>query len=316
MELSPKQAGFAPGRLDRIADHLSRAYIDNGKIAGCQVAVTRHGHLAYFKSLGQMDRERGKPMARRHHLPHLFDDQADHLGGADDALRARLLPAQRSGASLRAGVARPARLGVGRRRRRWRPRGPNRPVSMRDMLCHTGGLTYGAALAALGAPDSGHPVDKEYARSRRAPRRRRGPARLHGQARPSVPLRYQPGERWMYSLSTDVCGALVEIISGKRFDKYPAGRDLRAAEDEGHRLLRAAARSSTASPPTIAAAPDKKLQLIDDPAEEHVPEGADLLLRRRRPHRHHGGLCALLRDAAARRRARRRAHPRARAPSS
>ena len=35
-----------------------------------------------------------------------------------------------------------------------------------------------------------------------------------------VPLRYQPGERWMYSLSTDVCGALVEKISGQRFDKY------------------------------------------------------------------------------------------------
>ena len=63
MELNPKAAGFAPGRLERIAEHLSRNYVDNGKIAGCQVAVTRKGHLAYFKSLGQMDRERGKPMA-------------------------------------------------------------------------------------------------------------------------------------------------------------------------------------------------------------------------------------------------------------
>ena len=35
-----------------------------------------------------------------------------------------------------------------------------------------------------------------------------------------VPLLYQPGERWMYSLSTDVCGALVEAISGQRFDKF------------------------------------------------------------------------------------------------
>ena len=35
-----------------------------------------------------------------------------------------------------------------------------------------------------------------------------------------VPLRYQPGERWMYSLATDVCGYLVEAISGKRFDRY------------------------------------------------------------------------------------------------
>jgi len=35
-----------------------------------------------------------------------------------------------------------------------------------------------------------------------------------------VPLRYQPGERWMYSLATDVCGALVERISGKPLDRY------------------------------------------------------------------------------------------------
>src|SRR5476651_273732 len=63
MELNPKAAGFAPGRLDRLADPLNRAYIDSGKIAGCQVAGTRKGHLAYFKSLGQMDKERGKAMA-------------------------------------------------------------------------------------------------------------------------------------------------------------------------------------------------------------------------------------------------------------
>src|ERR1700680_4444323 len=62
MELSPREAVCTAGRLDRIADHLNRAYVDNGKIAGCQVAVTRRGHLAYFKSLGQMDRERSKPM--------------------------------------------------------------------------------------------------------------------------------------------------------------------------------------------------------------------------------------------------------------
>ena len=41
----------------------NRSYIEPGKIAGCQVAVARHGHLAYFKSLGRMDLERGRPMA-------------------------------------------------------------------------------------------------------------------------------------------------------------------------------------------------------------------------------------------------------------
>ncbi len=62
MELAPEKAGFSAARLERITDHLNRAYIDSGKIAGCQVLVARHGHAAYFKSLGQMDRERAKQM--------------------------------------------------------------------------------------------------------------------------------------------------------------------------------------------------------------------------------------------------------------
>src|ERR1022692_4238204 len=63
MELAPKKTGLSTARLERITDHLERRYIGPGKIAGCQVAVARHGHLAYFKSLGQMDRERGAAMA-------------------------------------------------------------------------------------------------------------------------------------------------------------------------------------------------------------------------------------------------------------
>jgi len=58
MEIALKRAGFAPERINRITDHLSRNYIEPGKITGCQVMVARHGHVAYFKSFGQMDRER------------------------------------------------------------------------------------------------------------------------------------------------------------------------------------------------------------------------------------------------------------------
>jgi CubicO group peptidase (beta-lactamase class C family) len=140
---------------------------------------------------------------------------------------------------------------------------PGRPLSMRDMLCHTGGLTYGNALAALGAPDTAHPVDKEYAKL--GVRRGDGEdlrAFMGKLAR--VPLRYQPGERWMYSLSTDVCGALVEIISGKRFDKFLADEifaplkmtDTAFQVPQG-KLGRFAA--------NYRRGPDKKLQLIDDP---------------------------------------------------
>ena len=63
MHVDPHAAGFDPARLDRITEHLQRSYVGPGKIAGCQTAVVRHGHLALFSSLGSMDVERGTPMA-------------------------------------------------------------------------------------------------------------------------------------------------------------------------------------------------------------------------------------------------------------
>jgi CubicO group peptidase (beta-lactamase class C family) len=218
MDLSPARSGFSTDRLERITDHLNRSYIDSGKIAGCQVAVARRGHLAYFKSLGQMDLEAGKAMAddalfriysmtkpiTSVALMTLFEQGYFQL---DDPV-SRYVPEWRDQKVWVSGEGDQMVLAD-----------PVRPMSFRHVLSHTGGLTYGSLLASLGAPDDGHPVDKEYARHKV----RRGDGEtLHDFAMKlaKVPLRYQPGERWMYSLSTDVCGYLVERISGKRFDHY------------------------------------------------------------------------------------------------
>jgi CubicO group peptidase (beta-lactamase class C family) len=218
MELAPKATGLSTGRLERITDHLERNYIAPGKIAGCQVAVARHGHLAYFRSLGQMDREAAKPMA---------DDAIFRIYSMTKPITSVALMSlyERGYFQLNDPVSRffpswkSQRVWVSGQGAEMVTEAPTRPVSMRDMLCHTGGLTYGSALVALGAPDSGHPVDKAYAEV--------GVRRDDGETLTDfmdklarVPLRYQPGERWMYSLSTDVCGALVEKISGQRFDRY------------------------------------------------------------------------------------------------
>src|SRR3954462_11086432 len=62
-DLEPKSAGFDPDRLARIDRHLQEAYIDRGHIAGCQVLVVRHGHVAHRSTLGAMDLERGTAVA-------------------------------------------------------------------------------------------------------------------------------------------------------------------------------------------------------------------------------------------------------------
>jgi CubicO group peptidase (beta-lactamase class C family) len=93
-----------------------------------------------------------------------------------------------------------------------------RPISFRDLLTHTAGLTYGASLAALGVPPES-PVDQIYVDlqigSDLASDLDTLVRRLAG-----VPLRFQPGQRWMYSIATDVCGALIERISGQSLTDY------------------------------------------------------------------------------------------------
>jgi CubicO group peptidase (beta-lactamase class C family) len=262
METSPNEAGFAPERLARIADHLNRNYIDKQKIAGCQIAVSRRGHPAFFASLGQMDIERGKPVK---------DDTIFRLYSMTKPITSVALMTlyERGYFQLNDPVHRfipgwrDHRVWVSGEGAAMETVRPNRPVSMRDMLCHTGGLTYGAMLAALGAPDDRHPVDKVYKDI--GVRRGDGETLMEFvQKLGRVPLRYQPGERWMYSLSTDVCGALVEIISGKSFDKYlqgeifdPLGMKDTAFFVAPEKLPRFAA--------NYARGANKSLRLIDDP---------------------------------------------------
>jgi CubicO group peptidase (beta-lactamase class C family) len=60
MEVNQVKAGFSASKLQQIDRHLNENYMNPGKIAGCQVMVSRHGVPAYFESFGEMDRERAK----------------------------------------------------------------------------------------------------------------------------------------------------------------------------------------------------------------------------------------------------------------
>jgi CubicO group peptidase (beta-lactamase class C family) len=262
MDLAHARSGLSGERLNRIADHLNRSYIDSGKIAGCQVAVARHGHLAYFKSLGQMDLARGKPMAddaifriysmskpiTSVALMTLFEQGYFQL---DDPV-SRYVPEWKDHKVWLSGDGDQMELVA-----------PNRPMSFRHVLSHSGGLTYGSLLASLGAPDDGNPVDKAYALH--GVRRGDGET-LHDFAMKlaKVPLRYQPGEAWMYSLSTDVCGYLVERISGKRFDRYlqEVIFDPLKMVDTSFSVAKDKVGRFTANYQRL---PNKTLRLVDDP---------------------------------------------------
>ena len=262
MDQSATRTGLSTERLERITAHLNRNYIEPGKIAGCQVAVTRHGHMAYFRSFGQMDRERNKPMAddtifriysmskpiTSVALMMLYEQGYFQL---DDAV-SRYIPEWRDHKVWVAGDGDRMELVA-----------PNTPMTFRHVLSHSGGLTYGSLLAALGAPDDGHPVDKAYAEHK--VRRGHGET-LHDFAMKlaKVPLRYHPGERWMYSLATDVCGYLVEAISGQRFDHYLQEHIFGPLRMKDTGFVVAADKVSRFAA-NYQRLPNKTLRLVDDP---------------------------------------------------
>ena len=268
MDTQSQWTGLDAGRLEHIASHLDRNYIAPGKIAGCQLAISRHGQPAYLRSFGLMDRERARPMA---------DDTIFRIFSMTKPITSIALMQlyEQGHFQLNDPVSRyiPSwrnhRVWVSGRGASMVTEPPVRPVSMRDLLGHTGGLTYGGALAALGAPDEGDPVDEAYAEARVT---RSGEDSLAAFASKigNVPLRYQPGERWMYSYSTDVCGALVEIISGRPLDQYiaevitgPLGMVDTAFQVAAEKASRLAANYQRAA--------DKSLKLVDDPvASEYL----------------------------------------------
>ena len=253
MELAPKRAGFAAERINRITEHLDKNYIAPGKIAGCQTLVARHGHVAYFKSLGLMDRERRKPMTddtifRLYSMTKPITSVAlmtlfehGHFQLNDPV--SRFIPAWRDHKVWVSGEGSSMETAV-----------PARPMTMRHVLSHTGGLTYGA---------TNHPVDRAY--------REVGVGRGTGETLSGfadklakVPLRYQPGERWMYSLSTDVCGYLVEAISGKSFDQY-LQETIFDPLDMKDTSFMVAPRKADRFAANYERQADKSLKLIDDP---------------------------------------------------
>ena len=253
MELAPKRAGFAPERINRITDHLNRSYIEPGKIAGCQTLVARHGHVAYFKSFGLMDRERRKPMAddtifRIYSMTKPIASIAlmtlyeqGHFQLNDPV--SRFIPAWREHKVWVSGAGADMQVLT-----------PEKPMTMRHILSHTSGLTYGA---------TNHPVDRVY---REAVVNRGAGETLatFAEKLAKVPLRYAPGERWMYSLSTDVCGYLVEVISGKRFDQY-LQENIFDPLDMKDTSFSVAPRKIDRFAANYERQPDKTLKLIDDP---------------------------------------------------
>ena len=257
MEVNAEKAGLDPNRLETISRHLMENYITPGKIAGCQVMISRGGVPAYFRSFGQMDIERDKPVQEDTifriysmtkpitsvALMMLFEEGRFQL---NDSV-SRFIPSWKG-----------QQVWVSGDGDDMETREPASPMTMRHVLSHTSGLTYGTGLFP-----SEHPVDKFY--DKLGVNRNAGETiESFAEKLSTVPLRYDPGTQWCYSLATDVCGCLVEFISGVPFAQFlqerifdPLGMTDTSFVVPEEKLDRLAANYGRRA--------DKTLKLLDDP---------------------------------------------------
>jgi len=262
MKVNPAGAGFDERRLERITEHLQQRYVDAGRIAGCQVAVARHGQVGYLRSLGLRDLERSLPV-EEDTIWRIYSMTKPITGVALMSLYergmfqlndpvTRFIPEWRD-LKVRERAADGSEQLVK----------PERPMTVRDLMMHMSGLGFGGGrtLQQLFSADNTSGTQGF------APGLRRGKdATLATMVEhyAGYPLEFHPGTHWLYSVSTDICGRLVEIISGQRFDDYlrqtvfdPLGMSdtgFMVPDEKVHRFASCYRRDS-----------GKKLVLIDDP---------------------------------------------------
>jgi CubicO group peptidase (beta-lactamase class C family) len=270
----PKSTGLSADRLGRIGTFLEDRYVGPGKLPCAQVQVWRRGGLAYETTLGLADRERGRSLSRDDIFRiysmtkpvtsvALMMRVEEGLVALDDPV-SRFIPSWKT-------------LGVyaGGFMETFQTRAPGRPMMVVDLLRHTSGLTYGFQQQTN--------IDAAYRRLKLAEDLRTGTLAEMVETLATLPLQFSPGDDWNYSVSTDVVGHLVEVISGETLDAFFARRIFEplgmidtafdVPAEKAHRLTACYAAGQLGSKLPLAAT----AQLQDDPVKSPYLKPATFL---------------------------------------
>lgn len=202
--VAPETVGLSSARLARIRP-VMQSYVDSGKIAGLSTMIARRGQIVYTDQVGLMDKEaatrmRADAIFRIYSMTkpiictalmtlyeqgkfHLFDPVSKYIPAFGQI---KVLESDGKGGQKLVD--------------------PVRAMTVRDLLMHTAGLTYDFLV------DS--PVGELYREARLANDAGRTLETLIGELA-RLPLAYQPGSRWHYSLSIDVLAYLIEVLAGQ-----------------------------------------------------------------------------------------------------
>jgi CubicO group peptidase (beta-lactamase class C family) len=206
---SPGAFGFDATRLSRIRPWM-QGYVDTGKFPGALTLIARRGTLVYCDCVGLRDVERGLPWARDTQarfysmtkpitataLMMLYEQGLCHLDDPVDLF----LPELANRMVLRPGAKSLDDVHPASTR-----------MTLHHLMTHTSGLTYGFNEGLL---SEGY-VRNGINFSDKAGDLAESVSRLG-----AMPLAFDPGSRWNYSVSTDVLGRVVEVISGRPLDVF------------------------------------------------------------------------------------------------
>ena len=167
--------------------------------------TARHGKIVNSDVYGVTGSRRRDTAHARHHLPHLLDDQADHRRRDDDAVRGRQVEAEDP---LSKYIPEFADLKVMRdgMPTASHPQGARAPAD-----CRRADVAHGRVHLRL-LRQLARSTSCIWPRTRSTPRA----CTTSSTKLAKLPLVYQPGEEWQYSISVDVQGYLVEKLSGSR----------------------------------------------------------------------------------------------------
>jgi len=210
-DVDPGEVGFDAERLARIDAHF-RGYVDDGRLPGWSLLVSRAGRIAHVAHHGLRDVESGAPVE----LDTVF--RIYSMTKPVTSVAAMML-CERGGLALTDPIATHLpefagmRVYVAGSELKPLTVPATEPIRVHHLLTHTAGLTYGFHRA--------HPVDAMY-RSRGyewgAPEGTDLAGAVRDWAR--LPLLFQPGAEWNYSVASDVLGRLVEVVSGRPLDAF------------------------------------------------------------------------------------------------
>src|SRR5437764_8334897 len=197
----PEQVGLSSARLERLSSAI-HADVARRLIPGAVLAIARGGRLAYAEAFGWRDRESGAPM-----MPDAIFRVASMTKPITSV--AAMMLTEEGRLEIAAPVAQYlpefAELTVGTERRK-----AQRAMTVQDLMRHTSGLTYaqfGDTPVQMIWRDT-KLMDEDQTNAELV-------AKLAG-----LPLMFEPGTTWEYSMSTDVLGRVVEVVSGESLAEF------------------------------------------------------------------------------------------------